>query len=76
MQVGAFAESSTAERLAERLREKGWQVYVSPGARAGESRWRVGVGPHPTREAASRAASRLKAQEKLPTWVLDEDAPA
>ena len=76
VQVGAFSESATAERLASRLRDKGWEVYVSPGAKAGESRWRVRVGPHSTREAAAQAATRLKTQEKLPTWVLDEDGPA
>ncbi|MGI9590030.1 MAG: SPOR domain-containing protein [Myxococcota bacterium] len=76
VQVGAFSESATAERLASRLRDKGWEVYVSPGAKAGESRWRVRVGPHSTREAAAQAAARLKTQEKLPTWVLDEDGPA
>lgn len=75
VQVGAFGESATAERLAQRLRESGWQVYVSPGAKAGESRWRVRVGPHPTREQAAEAADRLKAREKLPTWVLDENGP-
>ena len=76
VQVGAFGESATAERLARRLREGGWQVYVSPGAKAGESRWRVRVGPHPTREQAADTAARLKAREKLPTWVLDENGPA
>jgi DedD protein len=75
VQVGAFGESATAERLATRLREKGWTVYVSPGAKAGESRWRVRVGPHPSREEADAAAARLKTQEKLPTWVLDENGP-
>jgi cell division septation protein DedD len=76
VQVGAFGESATAERLAKRLRHKGWQVTVSPGARAGESRWRVRVGPHPTREQAAEAAAKLKAREKLPTWVLDENGSA
>ena len=73
VQVGAFAESGTAERLAGSLRAKGYGVYVSPGARAGDARWRVRVGPHASREDAERSARRLKAEEKLPTWVLDED---
>lgn len=75
VQVGAFAESGSAERLAETLRGKGFEAYVSPGAHAGEARWRVRVGPLPSREEAERAASRLKAEERLPTWVLDEDSP-
>jgi len=76
VQVGAFAESEGAERLAEDLRGKGFPVYVSPGAGADGPRWRVRVGPHPTREQAEQAADRLERQEKLPTWVLDEDGAA
>jgi cell division septation protein DedD len=33
----------------------------------------VRVGPFPSRAEADRVAARLKAEEKLPTWVLDED---
>ena len=74
VQVGAFSENRSAERLADTLRRKGFDVYVTPGAQAGESRWRVRVGPMHTREDAERAAARLKTEEKLPTWVLDENA--
>lgn len=74
VQVGAFGESRAAEQLAESLRSSGLPVYVSPSAAAaGEQRWRVRVGPIATREEAERIASRLKAKEKLPTWVLTED---
>jgi len=74
VQVGAFATSEKAEALATSLRDKGFPVYVSPGTRAGESRWRVRVGPLATRDAAEHAADRLKREEKLPTWILSEDA--
>ncbi len=73
VQVGAFAESAAAERLARTLRDKGFPVYVSPGTSAGQPRWRVRVGPLASREEAEQAASRLKTVEKLPTWVLSED---
>ena len=73
VQVGAFAESASAERLARTLRGKGFSVYVSPGTSAGQPRWRVRVGPLASREEAEQAASRLKTVEKLPTWVLSED---
>ena len=76
VQVGAFTESASAERLAARLRESGYGVYVSPGVQAGQPRWRVRVGPLPSRDEAERAAGRLKSEEKLPTWVLDEDGAA
>lgn len=74
VQVGAFSESKSAERLAGSLRSGGYDVYVSPGTGSGETRWRVRVGPYDSREDAERSAERLKAKEKLPTWVLDEDA--
>lgn len=74
VQVGAFAERSAAEHLAESLRAKAFSVYISPGAKAGEARWRVRVGPLASREQAERTAARLKRDEKLPTWVLSEDA--
>ena len=38
IQVGAFVTSKAAERLATSLRDKGFPVYVSPGAGAGEAR--------------------------------------
>jgi cell division septation protein DedD len=74
VQVGAFGTSGKAESLANSLRSKGFPVYVSPGTKAGESRWRVRVGPLATREEAEQIADRLKRKEKLPTWILSEDA--
>jgi hypothetical protein len=73
IQVGAFADSAAAETLADRLRGRGYPVYVTPGARSDAPRWRVRVGPLADRAEAERVASRLKSEEKLPTWVLDED---
>jgi DedD protein len=74
IQVGAFETSRAAEHLATSLRDKGFPVYVSPGAKPGEARWRVRVGPLATREEAENTAARLKKVEKLPTWILSEDA--
>jgi DedD protein len=73
IQVGAFADNKAAERLATSLRGRGYSAYVTPGARSGTSRWRVRVGPLPDRAAADKMAAKLKRDEKLPTWVLDED---
>jgi cell division septation protein DedD len=73
VQVGAFGDSAGAERLAARLRSKGYLVYVTPGVQQEAPRWRVRVGPFPDREKAERVAARLKHEEQLPTWVLDED---
>jgi DedD protein len=74
VQVGAFGTSQAAEDLANSLRGKGFPVYITPGTGAAEARWRVRVGPLNTREEAEEAAARLKKVEKLPTWILKEDA--
>ncbi len=73
VQVGAFADGDAAERLADSLRAKGYAVYVVAGTGAGASRWRVRVGPLASREEADGAAARLKREDTLPTWVLDEE---
>jgi cell division septation protein DedD len=74
VQVGAFESSEAAEQLAKSLEGKGFPVYVSPGTKAGKARWRVRVGPLATREEAEATAERLKKSQKLPTWILNEDA--
>ncbi len=72
VQVGAFADAASAEQLAGRLRRKGFRAFVSPGTGDAPGRWRVRVGPMASREDADRTAARLKAEERLPTWVVEE----
>jgi DedD protein len=73
VQVGAFAERDAAERLRGRLSEAGFPAYLVASAEKGEH-WRVRVGPYTSRNEAERIASRLQQGQRLPTWVLDEDA--
>ena len=61
-----------AEKLASRLRAKGYPTYVKSDAEAGGTRWRVRVGPVSARERAEELAAKLAKGEKLPTWILDE----
>ncbi len=70
IQVGAFAENESAERLATRLRDRGYAVLVLPPET--DNRWRVRVGPVGGRDEAERVARQLKTAERLPTWVLSE----
>jgi len=72
VQVGAFAQNAAAEEVASGLREKGYPVYVTPSADPNDGRWRVRVGPLPSRGEADEIAGRLKSEERLPTWVLRE----
>ncbi len=72
VQVGAFGDAASAEKLAERLRRKGFPAFVSPSTGASGARWRVRVGPMSSRDDADRTAARLKTEERLPTWVTEE----
>ncbi len=72
VQVGAFAQSEEAERLEAELERKGLPAYVQPATGSRDSRWRVRVGPLRSREEADKVASRLKAQDKLPVWIMEE----
>jgi len=71
VQVGALADSASAEQLAAKLQKRGYTVYVTPSAEPSARRWRVRVGPVATREEAQRLAAELE-RDKLPTWVLAE----
>jgi cell division septation protein DedD len=72
VQVGAFGDAASAEKLAGSLRRKGFAAFVSPSTGEADARWRVRVGPFASREEAERAAARLKAAERLPTWVVED----
>jgi cell division septation protein DedD len=56
----------------QKLEARGFDSYVIPGSHGGDGKWRVRVGPVPSREGADALAARLKSEEKLPTWVLPE----
>jgi len=69
VQVGAFSERGAADALISRLRGAGFSAYaVAPDGGA----WRVRVGPFPDRARAEKVAARLKQEQKLPTWILEE----
>ena len=72
VQVGAFSDGSSAESVRQKLRRKGFDSYVVPASASGDGKWRVRVGPVPSRNAADSLAGRLKSEERLPTWVLSE----
>ncbi len=72
VQVGAFADGGAAEDVRQKLRSRGFDTYVIPAKQSGDGKWRVRVGPVPDKGAAEQLASRLKTEERLPTWVLAE----
>jgi cell division septation protein DedD len=72
IQVGAFAERKAAEELVSSLRGDRLKAYVVEGAPTESARFRVRVGPYPTREQAGDEAARIKAKRRLPIWVIAE----
>lgn len=77
IQVGAFADIAAARGLAEHLESVGYPVYIlrpedDPAEES--SRFKVRVGPILERDRAEDLATRLKSDEALPTWIIDESA--
>jgi DedD protein len=72
VQVGAFADRASADKLASRLRSHGYDTFVKTDGEAGGKRFRVRVGPVAARSRAEELAAKLAKGEKLPTWILDE----
>jgi DedD protein len=72
VQVGAFADRASADKLASRLRANGYDTFVKADSEGGGKRFRVRVGPVSARARAEELAAKLAKGEKLPTWILDE----
>jgi DedD protein len=74
IQVGAFGDADSAAQLAGKLKARGFSAYVHGGEGAGPASFRVRVGPVASREEATRLASKLKSDLRLPTWILSPDS--
>ena len=72
VQVGAFTDRAGADKLASRLRARGYRSFVKADTEGSGKRFRVRVGPVNARERAEELAAKLAKGEKLPTWILDE----
>ena len=70
VQVGVFKSAPQAEAVKARLGRGGFdgQITASPGD-DGQPRYRVRVGSFKTRDDASRAAERIRADRSLSTFV-------
>jgi DedD protein len=74
IQVGAFDDRGAAKQLAGELRAGGFSVYVHNDDGSRGARFRVRVGPVPSREEATRLAGKLESDHQLPTWILSPDS--
>ena len=69
VQVGAFAEASTAREARQRVEKLGLKTYTQTVETAGGSRIRVRVGPFSSRDEADRASAKIKSAG-LPAALL------
>jgi cell division protein FtsN len=70
IQVAAFREKPAAINLMHRLKRKKYPVHLLTVGTGGQETWyRVRVGPYATRAQAEDAARRLKAKERLGSYI-------
>jgi general secretion pathway protein D len=65
VQVASFAREADARAFAGKLKEKGYNVNVVPGEVAGQSRYRVEVGPVASRDQAQAIQNELATVHKF-----------
>ena len=69
VQVNAYPEEKTAQRLVERLKEKGYDAYMVVSNVKGRTWYRVRVGKFSTREEAKKQQEELQTNENLTKTV-------
>ena len=62
-QVDAFPEDKSAKQLVERLKNKGYNAYVTELQNRGKPWYRVNVGKYSSREEADKVVETLKSKE-------------
>jgi len=62
-QVNAFPDDRSAKQLVERLKNKGYNAYVTEVQNRGKTWYRVSVGRYGSREQAEKAVEALKNKE-------------
>ena len=72
IQVYSSANGDRARELAKRLRGSGFSVRLLETDVSGATTYRVRVGPYAARDEAERAASRLRREFRLDTWVTEQ----
>jgi cell division septation protein DedD len=69
VQVNAFPDERSAQRLADRLKQKGYDAYVVTANLKGRDWYRVRVGHFPARAQAKEYLERLQAKEDFPKAI-------
>ncbi|MGH7859358.1 MAG: SPOR domain-containing protein, partial [Candidatus Binatia bacterium] len=71
IQVYSSTNAERARQITARLERGGFSVRTLAPAAATGANYRVRVGPYPDRARAERAATRLRREFKLDTWITD-----
>jgi cell division septation protein DedD len=65
-QINAFPDDRSAKQLVERLKNKGYNAYVSEAQYRGKTWYRVSVGKYSSREEAEKIVETLRTRENYP----------
>ena len=65
-QVNAFPDERSARTIVDRLKNKGYNAYVTEVQNRGKSWFRVSVGRYNSREEADKMAEQLRTKENYP----------
>jgi cell division septation protein DedD len=71
IQVYSSTNGVRANEIAASLRKAKYKVTVEQTSKDGQTTYRVRVGPYTTKAKADAAATRLRREQKLDTWVTD-----
>jgi cell division septation protein DedD len=64
--VNAFPDERSAKLIVDRLKNKGYNAYVTEVQNQGKSWFRVSVGKYPSREEADKMVEALRTKENFP----------
>lgn len=65
-QVNAFPDERSARQIVDRLKNKGYNAYVTEVQNRGKSWYRVNVGKYNSREEADKTVELLRTKENFP----------
>lgn len=71
IQVYSSSNAERARQIAASLKKARYPVTLAEIPKNGQSTWRVRVGPYATRARADAAATKLRREQRLDTWVTD-----
>ncbi len=73
VQLGAFKNEDSAEALAKKFREKGYDAFTQPGVTRDKSPiYRVLISKHEDRKAAKKLAAEIQSREQVETTLYSE----